>query len=63
MYQLLVYFPGSDVVRATIEVERSADVLARIPKLLAEHEGCEHIVVMFKDMRLFAVDCTGNRLP
>lgn len=63
MYQLLVYFPGSDVVRATIDVEKAADVLTLIPKILAEHEGCEHIVVMFRDIRLFAVDCTGNRLP
>ena len=63
MYQLLVYFPGSSVVRATIDVSKSTEVLALIPKLLAEHEGCEHIVVKFNDSRLFAVDCNGNRLP
>ncbi len=63
MYQLLVYFPGSEGARARINIDRGSDVVAMIPKLLAEHEGCEHIVVMLNDVRLFAIDCAGNRLP
>jgi hypothetical protein len=62
MYQLVVYFPGSAIARSTISLDRSTDVLDLISKLLAEHEGCEHIVVMFNGIRLFAVDCHGNRV-
>ncbi len=62
MYQLLIYFPDSETARATIQVDKARDVLALIPKLLAEHEGCEHIVVLFNQTRLFAVDCHGNRI-
>ena len=63
MYRLLVYYPEQTGIHATIHVDRSADVLTRIPQLLAEHDGCERVVVMFNDTRLFAVDCEGNRLP
>lgn len=63
MYKLMVYHPGDQVARAAIKVERAADVLAMIPQVLAEHHGCEHIVVFFDHARLFAVDCHGNRTP
>jgi hypothetical protein len=63
MYQLLVYYPGKAGVQATFIVERAAEVLDLIPKLLAEHRGCERVVVMLDQTRLFAVDCAGNRLP
>jgi hypothetical protein len=63
MYQLLVYHAGDKRPSADVRVARAADVLSRIPELLAEHHGCEHIVVTFNEIRLFAVDCAGNRLP
>ena len=63
MYKLLVYYPEREGVQATIEVRRAADVVDAIPGLLAAHDGCEHIVVMLDNVRLFAVDCHGNRLP
>ena len=62
-YKLWVYFPGDTVVREIVTVDRPAAVLTAIPRLLAEHDGCEHIVVTFENTRLFAVDCAGNRLP
>ena len=60
MYSLLVYFADDAVAHATVPIARASDVLARIPELLAEHDGCEHVVVYFNDIRLFAVDCAGN---
>lgn len=63
MYNLLVYNPGERTERAVICVARAADVLTRLPELLAEHDGCEHVVVTLDGIRLFAVDCAGNRLP
>lgn len=63
MYLLLVYFPEDDVARATIPALNAAEVLSLIPQLLAEHAGCEHIVVKGAGVRLFSVDCEGNRLP
>lgn len=63
MYQLVVFHPGERTPRVTVSVARAADVLERIPELLAAHDGCEHIVVMSDTTRLFAVDCHGNRLP
>lgn len=63
MYQLLVYYPGTKGVAATVDARSAVDVLELIPKILADHEGCEHVVVMFNSVRLFAVDCAGNRLP
>jgi hypothetical protein len=49
MYHLLVYFPGETVAVATIHTPRGSEILRLIPKLLAEHDGCEHIVVMGGD--------------
>ena len=63
MYKLMVYHSGGAQVSATITVARAADVLSRITQVLAEHDGCESVVVTFNDIRLFAVDCAGNRLP
>ncbi len=63
MYKLLVYYPDTKGVHTTVDVARGADVLTLIPNVLAEHDGCEHIVVTLNGMRLFAVDCAGNRLP
>lgn len=63
MYQLLVYYPADEGVRVTHSVNRGADVLTLIPRLLSEHLGCERVVVKFNSERLFSVDCAGNRLP
>jgi hypothetical protein len=63
MYELHVYYAGDRLPRKTVRAARAADALDRIPQLLAEHDGCEHIVVMVSGVRLFAVDCHGNRLP
>ena len=62
MYDLLVFYGGDPQVRERHAVERAAEVLALIPELLKAHHGCEHIVVMFGDRRLLAVDCAGNRI-
>lgn len=63
MYELHVFYPGDAIARKTAKAGRAADALGLIPRLLAEHDGCEHIVVMGGGVRLFAVDCAGNRLP
>lgn len=63
MYELQVYHPGDPIARVTVKAARAADAIALIPQLLAEHAECEHVVVMVGDVRLFAVDCAGNRRP
>ena len=63
MYQLLVFYPGERLPHTTTKVAKAADVLELISTLLAEHGGCERVVVMNDGVRLFAVDCMGNRLP
>ena len=63
MYRLLVFHPGETSPRHVIPVARAADVVTLIPDVLAEHSTCEHVVLMFNETRLFAVDCAGNRLP
>ena len=62
MYQLTVYYPDDDFGRQTIDVLKAADVLLRIPTLLAEHTGCAKLIVTLNGARLFSVDCAGNRL-
>lgn len=65
MYDLLVFYPGDAPHRPSrrVEATTAAAVLDVIPTLLAEHEGCERVVVMMGVTRLFSVDCHGNRLP
>ena len=64
MYELLVYYPEDPtLVRKSVRVDRGNEVVALIPKLLAEHVGCERIVVTAHNVRLFSVDCAGNRHP
>lgn len=63
MYQLLVYYPDSEEPHAVIPLERGADAMALITRILAEHQGCEHVVVMLGSTRLFSVDCAGHRQP
>ena len=63
MYELGVYYPGDTIARSMVEAKRADEALGLIPKLLAEHAGCERVVVMLSGLRLFSVDCAGNRLP
>jgi hypothetical protein len=61
-YLLEVFHPGETTPIERHTVARAADVLELIPRLLESHPGCERVVVMMGQTRLFAVDCTGNRL-
>jgi len=63
MYELHVYYPGDRLPRKTVKAARAPEAFDRIPQLLAEHDGCERIVVMVSGVLLFAVDCHGSRLP
>ncbi|MGH6967254.1 MAG: hypothetical protein ACREE0_22440 [Phenylobacterium sp.] len=63
MYELHVYYGGDSIARKTVRASRAAEALDLIAQLLAEHDGCERVVVMVSGVRLFAVDCAGNRLP
>ena len=61
VYQLQVYLPGEKHPHVTATAKRGSEVLTLIPKLLEAHDGCERIVVLLGQMRLFSVDCAGNR--
>jgi hypothetical protein len=63
MYTLHVFYSKSGPLHHIEHAANAAEALARIPAILKEHEGCERIVVMHGDTRLFAVDCKGNMLP
>jgi hypothetical protein len=60
LYTLDIFYDGK--LHHTERRMNAAEVLARIPDLLSEHEGCEKIVVSLERTRLFAVDCKGNRI-
>jgi hypothetical protein len=62
VYLLEVFFPNDKIARHFERVQSAQDVLARIPALLREHDGCEKVVVNFGGRRLFSVDCKGNTL-
>lgn len=59
----MVHYSGEGPARHVEPVGSAALVLERIQRLLAEHPGCERIEVRADHIRLFAVDCAGNRLP
>lgn len=61
MYTLQVFHLDEAVPRATFSVERAPDVLTRIPQVIGDHPGCDHVVVLVGPTRLFSVDCHGNR--
>jgi len=62
MYHLEVMHLGQSVPVKRRSVTQASEVLEIIPRLLAEHPGCEQVVVWFDLSRLFAVDCAGNRI-
>ncbi len=63
MYVLEVYFAGDRYPRHVVRTQSAPDAMTRIPALLAEHHGCEKIVVYSGSTRLFSVDCKGNTTP
>jgi hypothetical protein len=63
MYTLLVFHADSATASEIYKAHSAGDVLMRIPELLEAHSGCERVVVMLDHVRLFSVDCAGNRLP
>lgn len=63
MYRLLVYHAEADAPHATLTAQTGAEALEMVQAALAEHIACERIVVMLDDVRLFSVDCQGNRHP
>jgi hypothetical protein len=70
MYILKIFFPGAHISfpgerisRLKLELKNAAEVLASIPLLLQEHDGCERIGVFLDTMRLYDVDCKSDTLP
>jgi len=60
MYNLLVFCGASVKPVARVEIESAANVLAAIPQIMKDHEGCERVEVHHGGRRLFSVDCDGN---
>ncbi len=63
MYELRVYLPDNPVPLVACHAASAAEVLDVVQRALADHPGCEKVVVTLSGIRLFAVDCAGNRLP
>lgn len=63
MYALEVYFPNEDSPRHVESTTSASEVLARVSTLMAEHDGCEKVVVYLGSTRLFSADCKGNTSP
>ena len=63
MYALKVFHPGEAVARQTHTATSADEVMRLIPKLLADHPGCERVEVHSATVKLFAVDCEGQRIP
>jgi hypothetical protein len=62
MYRIYVVYPGLGEARETCYVARASETLTAISDLLAQHHGCERLVIWLNETRLFAVDCQGNRI-
>ena len=60
VYLVEVYFAEDRRPRHAERIKSAHDAMGRISALLAEHHGCEKIVVYSGDTRLFSVDCKGN---
>ena len=63
MYRLEVYFAGDRYPRHVERTQSAPEAMARISRLIDEHDGCERIVVYLGAMRLFSVDSKGNAVP
>lgn len=62
LYSVQVFYAGDPSPRERHSPGSGPDVLAVIPRLLAQHGECERIEVYNGPTFLFAVDCKGNRL-
>jgi hypothetical protein len=62
MYDLRVYHPGEDIPAKFVTAPSATEALDLIPKLLAEHDGCERVSVLARGTFLFSVDCKGHRM-
>jgi len=62
-YTLTVFETGRSLPIETVTVRLAADVMTAIPKLLADHPGCERIRVQAGATYLFSIDCTGATIP
>jgi hypothetical protein len=62
MYVLRVYHGGEHYPSKTVSAATAPEVFELIPKLLAEHQGCERIAVLSGVTFLFSVDCHGQRM-
>ncbi len=62
MYRLRVFHAGSTSPTEVLSIDSAAEVLTAIPRLLERHPDCAHVEVRVGEIRLFAVDCEGNRL-
>jgi len=60
---LQLFFSGGRKSRNTELFKSAADVLAHIPLLLRERDGCEKIEVFVDTVRLFGVACKDNASP
>jgi hypothetical protein len=61
-YSVHVIYPGELTPRERHAISSGAEVLAFIPKVLAQHGECEKIAIYNGVTFLFAVDCNGNRI-
>jgi hypothetical protein len=61
MYRLEVFYDGK--LHHIAPCSTAAEVVAEIPRLLKDHDGCERIVVRYGATALFTVDCKGNTSP
>lgn len=62
-YTLSVHFASETNPRHVERINIAGKVLSRMPVLLQGHRGCEHIVVMLRNTRMFGFECAGNTLP
>ena len=62
MYQPQVFHPGKNASSITVTTLSASEVMQLIPRLLAEHAGCERVEVSLGGGFLFAVDCHGQTI-
>lgn len=63
MYSLHVFYSGIPAPRAVVNAQDAEQAMSQVRDLLAQHQGCERVEVHAGAVKLFAVDCEGNRLP
>ncbi|HEY8574518.1 hypothetical protein [Phenylobacterium sp.] len=63
MYRLNVFHDGRTTPTQTVALSQAGDVLTSIPMLLEQFPDCARVEVTAGAVRLFSVDCKGNRIP